>query len=128
MDFSVKGAVPAAMKAYPHRTSPVLRGKWILENFLGMPPPPPPPNVPDLKETNAAEQPLTMRERMAQHRANPACASCHAQMDPLGFALENFDFVGRWRTRDESFFPIDASGPFLMGRRSTASLVSGKRC
>ena len=99
-----------AVTAYPHRTSPVLRGKWILENFLGMPPPPPPPNVPDLKETNAAEQPLTMRERMAQHRANPACASCHAQMDPLGFALENFDFVGRWRTRDESFFPIDASG------------------
>ena len=71
--------------SYPHRTSPVLRGKWILENLLGTPPPPPPPNVPRLKDTNAAGKVLSMRERMAQHRANPVCASCHSMMDPPGF-------------------------------------------
>ena len=91
------------MTSYPDRTSPVVRGKWILENLLGAPPPPPPPNVPALEETSATRPAaLTMRERMAQHRANPVCASCHALMDPLGFALENFDAVGRWRTLDES--------------------------
>jgi hypothetical protein len=96
--------------SYPHRTSPVLRGKWILENLLGTPPPPPPPNVPDLKDTNVAGKVLTMRDRMAQHRANPVCASCHAMMDPLGFALENFDFVGKHRVVDETFQRIDTSG------------------
>jgi hypothetical protein len=99
-----------SVTSYPHRTSPVLRGKWILENLLGTPPPPPPPDVPDLKDTNEEGKVLTMRERMAQHRANPVCASCHAMMDPPGFALENYDFVGRWRTRDESLVPIDGSG------------------
>lgn len=99
-----------AVTAYPHRTSPVLRGKWILENVLGTPPPPPPPNVPDLKDRNADGKVLTMRERMAQHRANPVCASCHAQMDPPGFSLETFDAIGRARRVDEQFVPIDASG------------------
>jgi hypothetical protein len=104
-----KGAILAAT-SYPHRTSPVLRGKWILENLMGAPPPPPPPNVPDLKDKDATGQVLSMRDRMVQHRANPVCASCHATMDPLGFSLENFDAVGKWRTRGESFAPIDASG------------------
>jgi hypothetical protein len=109
------GSILAAT-SYPHRTSPVLRGKWILENLLGTPPPPPPPNVPDLVETNAAGRPLTMRERMARHRSNPVCASCHSMMDPPGFALETFDAVGRQRLVDEQFRPIDASGRLPDGR------------
>ena len=100
-----------AVTSFPHRTSPVVRGKWILENLLGTPPPPPPPDVPALKETpNPAEQVQSMRARIAQHRANPACASCHGMMDPLGLSLENYDLVGRWRTVDEASAPIDASG------------------
>jgi mono/diheme cytochrome c family protein len=95
--------------AYPNRTSPVNRGKWILENFLGTPPPPPPPDVPQLPE-NTEGRVASMRERMEQHRANPACASCHSIMDPLGLALEQFDAVGRWRTVSEAGDPIDASG------------------
>jgi hypothetical protein len=106
-----------AVTAYPHRTSPVLRGKWILENLLGTPPPPPPPNVPDLKETNAAGQPLSMRERMAQHRANPSCATCHSMMDPPGFSLETFDAVGRLRSVDERFASIDAAGALPDGTK-----------
>ena len=98
------------LTSYATRTSPVLRGKWILENLLSSPPPPPPPNVPALEDTTADGRPRSMREAMEQHRANPVCASCHAQMDPLGFALENFDAVGRWRTRSESGGPIDTSG------------------
>ena len=93
--------------SYPNRTSPVLRGKWVLENLLGAPPPPPPPDVPSLGEESKSK-PATVRERLEQHRANPACASCHARMDPLGFALENFDPIGRWRERDGAL-PIDAS-------------------
>ena len=96
--------------SYPNRTSPVLRGVWILDNILGMPPPPPPPDVPDLEETNHAGRTLSMRERMAQHRANPTCASCHAVMDPLGLSLEHFDATGTWRQRSESGEAIDASG------------------
>ena len=85
-----------AVTSFPNRTSPVVRGKWILENLLGTPLPPPPPDVPALEEKpNAADEELSMRERIAQHRANPVCASCHAMMDPLGLSLENFDFVGR---------------------------------
>jgi hypothetical protein len=99
-----------AVTAYPNRTSPVLRGKWVLENLLGTPPPPPPPNVPSLKDTNAAGEVLSMRERMAQHRSSPVCASCHSMMDPPGFSLEKFDAVGRERTVDELFTQIDASG------------------
>ena len=95
--------------SYATRTSPVLRGKWLLENILGAPPPLPPPNVPDLEDADDAETPRSMRERMEQHRANPVCASCHTRMDPLGFALENFDAIGKWRTA-EAGTPIDASG------------------
>jgi hypothetical protein len=98
------------LTSYPTRTSPVLRGKWILDNILSSPPPPPPPNVPGLKDTNNEGKVLSMRERMVQHRANPVCASCHARMDPLGLALENFDAIGSWRTRGESGAPIDVSG------------------
>jgi hypothetical protein len=92
------------------RTSPVIRGKWILNNILGAPPPDPPPNVPALSDRKTQAKMQTMRERMSQHRANPACASCHSMIDPAGFALENFDAIGRWRTVDESFNAIDASG------------------
>jgi uncharacterized protein DUF1592/uncharacterized protein DUF1588/uncharacterized protein DUF1585/uncharacterized protein DUF1595 len=92
------------------RTSPVIRGKWILNNILGSPPPDPPPNVPALSDQKTQARMKTMRERMAQHRSNPGCASCHSMIDPAGFALENFDAIGRWRTVDESFNPIDPSG------------------
>ena len=85
--------------SYPNRTSPVLRGKFILTNFLGTPPPAPPPNVPPLKDDEPGK-PLTMKQKMEQHRANAACAVCHRVMDPLGFTLENFDAVGRWRVHD----------------------------
>ena len=99
-----------AVTAYPTRTSPVLRGKWILDNILGAPLPPPPPNIPAFKEANpGTTRPLTMRERIAEHRANPTCAACHNLLDPLGFGLENFDAVGRWRS-SEYAQPIDASG------------------
>ena len=90
------------------RTSPVLRGKWVLENILGAPPPPPPADVPALDENVDGAAPRSQRARLEQHRANPVCASCHARMDPLGFALENFDGIGRWRTHDGGE-PVDAS-------------------
>jgi hypothetical protein len=95
--------------SYATRTSPVIRGKWILANILGAPPPPPLPFVPALKETGGAGKALSMRERMAEHRSNPACSGCHKLMDPVGFSLENYDAVGRWRTAEENK-PIDASG------------------
>jgi len=106
------------------RTSPVLRGKWILENILGTPPPEPPPNVPPLKENGprpndksveVIEYP-TVRQRMEEHRTNPVCASCHKMMDPIGFALENFDAVGQWRTRDGRN-PVDAAGQLVDGTK-----------
>lgn len=100
--------------SYPHRTSPVLRGKWLLETLLGTPPPPPPPNVPPLEEAGAASA-QTVRERLAQHRRNPVCASCHSRIDPLGFALENYDPLGRWRTQDAGK-PVDASAQLADGR------------
>jgi hypothetical protein len=103
--------------SYSTRTSPVVRGKWLLENILGSPPPPPPPNVPPLKENGeGGEQPTSVRARLEEHRKNPVCASCHAPMDPLGFALENFDAIGRWRTT-EANTPIDASGAFPDGAK-----------
>ena len=83
--------------SHPNRTSPVKRGKWVLETLLGSPPPPPPANVPPLDESKGAGRPLTMKERMEEHRRNPACANCHRLMDPIGLALENFDGVGAWR-------------------------------
>jgi mono/diheme cytochrome c family protein len=97
--------------SYANRTAPTLRGAWILENLLGTPPPPPPPNVPDLKDEDrgADDKPLTMRQRMDQHRVNPVCASCHRVMDPMGFALENFDSLGKWRD-SYGATPIDPSG------------------
>ena len=100
--------------SYPTRTSPVIRGKWILDNVLGVPPPPPPPNVPALEEAKTAQRGMTIRERLAEHRKNPACAGCHRLMDPVGFALENYDAVGRWRTMDGGS-PIDASGTLFDG-------------
>jgi hypothetical protein len=104
-----------AVSSYPTRTSPVIRGKWILENILGAPPPPPPPNVPSLDEQKIGEA-ASLRQRLEQHRANPVCASCHARMDPLGFSLENFDALGRWRTRDGQF-PIDPAGVLPNGAK-----------
>lgn len=97
-----------AVSSHPQRTSPVLRGKWLLESILGTPPPPPPPNVPPLAE-GPAQETHTVRERLSLHRANPACATCHTRIDPLGFALENYDVLGRWRT-EEAGKPIDAKG------------------
>ena len=92
------------------RTSPVVRGKWILENVLGAPPPPPPPDVPELPERADDAEAVSLRARLEAHRASPVCSACHARMDPLGFALENFDAVGRWRETDAGGAPIDASG------------------
>ena len=102
----------------PNRTSPVVRGKWILENILGTPPPDPPANVPALKENQeGSKRPLSVRERLAQHRSNPVCASCHAMIDPLGFALENFDATGKWREFDEGYNTIEAAGMLPDGAR-----------
>jgi hypothetical protein len=98
-----------ALTSYSTRTSPVLRGKWVLENLLAAAPPPPPPDVPALKTETDGRKPLTLRDAMIQHRTNPACSGCHARMDPIGFAMENFDALGRWRDHD-AFNRIDASG------------------
>ena len=102
--------------SYASRTSPVLRGKWLLDTFLAAPPPEPPPNVPALPERGEDGQPHSVRQRLEEHRKNPVCASCHRTIDPMGFALENFDAIGKWRTmnegrtRSEEGDPIDASG------------------
>ena len=111
--------------SYATRTSPVIRGHWILGNLLGTPPPPPPANVPNLKENTVSEA-LPMRARLAAHRANAACASCHNLMDPVGFSLENFDAVGRWRVAEDGV-PVDASGGFPDGSKFTgvAGLEAG---
>ena len=111
--------------SYANRTSPVLRGKWILENIIGTPPPPPPSNVPPLKDNNAGGKALSMRERMAQHRVNPACSGCHQLMDPAGLSMENFDAIGRWRTRTEAGTAVDSSGGLPGG--STFEGVAGLR-
>jgi mono/diheme cytochrome c family protein len=103
--------------SYATRTSPVLRGKWILTNILGTPPPPPPPNVPALKENSEGGKIMSVRERLEEHRKNPACASCHKIMDPLGFALENFDAIGKWRASSEDGAAVDASGVLLDGTK-----------
>jgi Protein of unknown function (DUF1592)/Protein of unknown function (DUF1588)/Protein of unknown function (DUF1585)/Protein of unknown function (DUF1595) len=100
--------------SYPTRTSPVLRGKYVLENILGAPPPAPPPDVPPLDEAAVGEK-ASMREQLQQHRANPACATCHERMDTLGFGLENYDAIGKWRTQDGKF-PVDASGTMPSGK------------
>src|SRR5688572_13720638 len=115
-DGSVRGGLLGqgsvlTITSYSTRTSPVLRGKWVLENLLSAAPPPPPADVPSLKTETAPGKPLTLREAMIQHRAAPACAGCHSRMDPIGFAMENFDAVGRWRERDGQQ-PIDVTGVF----------------
>jgi len=111
-----KGGV-LMVTAYPNRTSPVLRGAWILETIMGAPPPQPPANVPALKENEKGKVATTVRERLEQHRKNPVCFSCHSVMDPLGFALDNFDAVGRWREIDrQSGSTIDSSGLMPNGK------------
>ena len=109
-------AAVLSVTSYTTRTSPTIRGKWLLENILGAPVPPPPPNVPALEASNKGDKPLSVREMLETHRKNPVCASCHARMDPLGFSLENFDAVGQWRTTDAGA-PIDASGVLLDGTK-----------
>jgi len=116
-----KGAI-LMVTSHADRTSPVVRGKWILDNLLDAPPPPPPAVVPPLNESNQREgKILTMRERMEEHRKNPVCAGCHKLMDPIGLSLENFDAVGAWRVRDGGTLgtPIDASGELLDGTKVT---------
>jgi hypothetical protein len=105
-----------AVSSYPYRTSPVLRGKWVLDSILGTPPLPPPPNVPALEEHAAGTAPQTVRERLAQHRKDPVCASCHNSIDPIGFALENYDALGQWRTEDAGK-PVDNSGELPDGTK-----------
>jgi len=102
------------VSSYANRTSPVLRGKWILENLLNAPPPPPPPDVPSLNEA-AIGKSVSLREQLEKHRANATCAACHSRMDPLGFALEHFDAIGRWREKDGKF-PIETAGNLPDGR------------
>ena len=104
-----------ATTSYPDRTSPVLRGKWLLDNIFGLPVPPPPPGVDTDLDPESGSQPASIRERLAQHRQSPTCASCHSVIDPLGFALENFDVIGGWRTIDESGQPVDATGTTASG-------------
>src|SRR4030095_13063502 len=101
-------------------TSPVQRGKWVLDNLMGMPPPPPPPGVPPLKDAAAAGKVPSMRERMEEHRASPACASCHRIMDPIGLSTENFDAIGRWRVKSEA-----GEGGGAAGGAPGGELISG---
>ena len=110
-----KGSV-LAVTSHAERTSPVVRGKWVLDNILGAPVPPPPGDVPPLKETPEGAKPKTMREQMAEHRTNPVCASCHSRMDPIGLSMENFDVVGAWRNEDAGGV-IDASGQLTDGTK-----------
>ena len=115
-----------ATTSYPNRTSPVLRGKWLLDNMFGTPPPPPPPGVnTTLDEPTGGALPPTIRERLAKHRTNAVCSTCHSAIDPLGFALENFDAIGAWRSTDESGKPVDASATLVSG--ATVQGLSGLR-
>jgi Protein of unknown function (DUF1588)/Protein of unknown function (DUF1585)/Protein of unknown function (DUF1592) len=103
--------------SYPDRTSPVLRGKWLLNNIFGLPIPPPPPGVNATLETKPGAIPPSIRERLAQHRTSPSCNGCHSVIDPLGFTLEHYDVVGGWRTTDESGKPVDATGTTASGAK-----------
>jgi hypothetical protein len=119
-DSSQRGGLLAhgallTVTSYPGRTSPVLRGKWLLDNLLGTPSPPPPPNVPVLPEAEAGQVPTSIRERLARHRQDPVCATCHTIIDPLGFALENYDVIGAWREFDEIGNPVDTDGSYPGG-------------
>jgi mono/diheme cytochrome c family protein len=122
-DLNQRGGVLAhggllALTSYPNRTSPVIRGKWLLDNILGSPVPNPPANVNvSLEQSGATEAATTIRERLAHHRTNPICATCHATMDPLGFALESFDATGAWRTTDEKGLPVDNVGNWPSGQQ-----------
>jgi hypothetical protein len=109
-------AAVLTVSSYPYRTSPVLRGAWILDSLLGTPPPPPPPDVPKLEENSAGAPPKSVRDRLTQHRVNPACASCHSRIDGLGFALENYDPIGRWREED-SGTPVNTAGELQDGSK-----------
>jgi hypothetical protein len=111
-----QGALLSAT-SYPDRTSPVLRGKFLLDNIFGLPVPPPPPGVDTNLTDKPGAAPKSIRERLSQHRTSPTCNSCHSVLDPLGFALENFDVIGGWRTTDESGGKVDASGTTAGGRR-----------
>ena len=110
-----------AVSSYPSRTSVVIRGKYILSNILGTPPPPPPPNVPQLDES-ATGTAMSLRQQMEKHRANAVCASCHSRMDPLGFGLENYDAVGKWRTMDGKVPGVDSSGVLPSGKTFSTPL------
>jgi hypothetical protein len=117
--------------SFANRTSPVVRGKWLLENFLNYQPPPPPANVPDFPENKVGDQPRSVRERMEQHRANPACAGCHAVMDPLGFSLENYDAIGKYRQVADGK-PVESSGVMpdgtkFVGMEGLRAVMHGRR-
>ena len=119
-----------AVTSYPNRTSPVVRGRWLLENILGAPPPAPPPDVPSLPNNTAGGRPPSIREQMEAHRRNPGCAVCHVRMDPLGFSLENFDALGKWRTESDGS-PVDASavlpdGTTFHGAAGLRQLLAGR--
>ena len=113
-----QGAI-LTVSSYPTRTSPPVRGKWVMENLLGTPPPPPPDNVPSLNDSNIGTE-VSLRERLEQHRRDPSCSPCHMLMDPLGFGLENYDAVGAWRTHDGKF-PIETAGTLPGGQSFTGS-------
>ena len=113
-----QGAI-LTVSSYPTRTSPPVRGKWVMENLLGTPPPPPPDDVPSLNESNIGTE-VSLRERLEQHRRDPSCSPCHMLMDPLGFGLENYDAVGAWRTHDGKF-PIETAGTLPGGQTFTGS-------
>ena len=117
------------MRREPRRC---LRGKWVLDNVLGAPPPPPPPDVPALPEKGDNGAPASVRARLEQHRRNPVCSSCHSRMDPLGFALENFDAIGKWRAHDDEEGPVDATatlpdGTTFSGPGELRSLLASRR-
>ena len=109
-------AAVLTVSSYPLRTSPVIRGKWILESLLGSKVPPPPPEAGSLPGNDAEGNALSFRERLEKHRTKPECAACHQKMDPLGFGLENFDPIGRWRSQDEGR-PVDAIGQLPTGEK-----------
>ncbi|MDO8794627.1 MAG: DUF1592 domain-containing protein [Vicinamibacterales bacterium] len=120
------------LTAYPTRTSPVVRGRWLLDSLLGSPPPPPPANVPALPPATDSTRVLSMRERTERHRRNPVCAGCHVRMDPLGFSLEHYDPIGRWRAVSEAGTPIDATGSLpdgttFAGPEGLRNMVAGRR-
>ena len=126
-----QGAI-LTVTSHATRTSPVLRGKWVLDNVLGAPPPPPPPDIPALPEKGDNGAPASVRARLEQHRRNPVCSSCHSRMDPLGFALENFDAIGKWRAHDDEEGPVDATatlpdGTTFSGPGELRSLLASRR-